>query len=156
MRMCKSRFHKLRIPVCISLVIGWIERLEACCSVKCHIVKLAVLLSVCKLHDVCRHLYTGIAVICHSHVSCLTLLCCDDDDTISCTHTIDGCCRSILKDCEGLDIAAGEEVDVIHEGTINNIKRICIVSDRADTTDLHRRTGTWSTALSDLDTAYHT
>ena len=156
MRMCKSWFHKLRIPVCISLVIGWIERLEACCSVKCHIVKLAVLLCVCKLHDVCRHLYTGIAVICHSHVTSLSFLGCNDDDTVCCTHTIDSCCRSILEDCEGLDIAAGEEVDVIHECTVHNIERVCIVTDRTDTADLHGRTGTRGTALGDLYTADHT
>ena len=156
MRVSESRLHKLRIPVGICLIVRWHKRLEACGAFECHIVKLAILFCIGQLHDICRNLYTCVTVVCYSDMARLSFLGCHDDDTVSRTHTIDSSCRSIFEDCERLDIATGEEVDIVHECTIDNIKRIGIVSDGTDTTDLYRWACSRSTALSDLNTTDHT
>ena len=86
----------------------------------------------------------------------LTILGSDDNDTISCTRTIDGTRRSILQDLNGLNIIRREITDSgTHWHTINDIKRSS-ATERTDTTDTYAWVGTWLTIGCNLYTSYLT
>ena len=86
----------------------------------------------------------------------LTILGCDDNDTISCTRTIDGTRRSILQNLDGLNIIRREITDSgTHWHTIDDIKRSC-ATERTNTTDTYAWVSTWLTIGCNLHTSYLT
>ena len=114
------------------------------------VVHLNILLCVSKFHDVGGHLQAGIALVVYADLAQVAFPRGDNDDAICGTHTIDGSCRCILEHGKGLDIIAGEEVDIVHEGSVNHIERIGIVTDGAYAADLNGRSGTRGAALGNL------
>ena len=150
----KGGMDQFLVPVCADAVIVG--------NVLCgsggnlgEVVHLHVLLRICHLEDVGGDLETGIAVVGHPHAAGFTLLGSDQDDAVRCAHTVDCGCRCVLEDGEGLDIARRQEIDVVHEGAVNDVQRIGIVADGAYAADLHGRAGTGGAALCDLDAGYH-
>ena len=143
MAVGKSGMDHLGIPVGADSCTGCrrIDGLERLVDVGIEIidqiVHLDVLLRIRKLHDVGRDLDTCIAVVSYPDLAGSTFLGSDEDDAIGCAHAVDGGGRSVLEDGQALDIGAGQEVDVVHEGTVDHVERVGIVADGADTADLH-------------------
>ena len=86
----------------------------------------------------------------------LTILGCDDNDTIGSTGTVDGTCRSILQNLDGLDIIWREVTDSgTHWHTVDDIER-SRATEGADTTDTYARVSTRLTVGCNLHTSHLT
>ena len=111
-------------------------------------------------HILCRRSksYTGIDVCCNAGSHALTTFCIDENYTIGCTCTIDGC--TVLENLYVTyivyvncieDIVVKTHVDrlvtLLHipNDTVDNEQRLCIRVQRVDTADKHRVTDTGST-----------
>ena len=142
---------KLAVPVRIGGVVGRIlGRLRIG-----EVVKLNVLRRVRHFHDVGRHLQAGIALIGHAHPAGFALAGGDYDYAVRSTYAVDGRCGCVLKDCQGLYIVGRQEVDIVHEYTVNHVERIGIVTYGTHAAHLHGRARSGSAALGDLDAADH-
>ena len=152
--MGKGRMNQFRIPVRAHTVVifNFLCRSGGCL---CKVVHLHVLLRVGHLEDVGGNLHAGVAVVGHPHAAGLTLLGGNQDDAVSSAYAVYGGSRCILENRQGLYIGGAQEVDVVHEGAVNNVQRIGIIADGAHAADLHGRACARGAALGDLHAAYH-
>ena len=119
------------------------------------VVHFDILLGRCHRQDIRRNLEAGIAVIGDAHAAGLALFGRHDDDAVGGANAVDRRCGSVLEHRQRLDIAGGEEVDVVHEGAVHDIERVGVIADGTDTADLDGRAGARSTALGNLHAADH-
>ncbi len=78
----------------------------------------------------------------------------DDDHTVGCTATIDGCCGGVLEDGEALDVVGGNHgqgaqrtVGVVHGHSVDNDQRIVGGVERSTAADADVGTGAGVTAV---------
>ena len=102
----------------------------------------SILLRVTKFQHVRGFLETNVSIVGNL---CLLVLCTlfgsDEYHTIGCTHTIDGCSRSILKNGEVLNVVVVKEGNVVVEHTIYYIERRRVL-ERTSTTNANGRCAT--------------
>ena len=133
------RVDELLVPVGTARIVGRIAVSPANGVPVGKIEQFHVLFRVAKLHDVHRHLDTCITVIADAEMVVGTLLGGDENDSVCSAHTVDGGSGSILEHGQGFDVVIGEEVDVVHKGAIDDVKRGRIVSDGTHATHLDAR-----------------
>ena len=121
--MGKGGLHKGLVPVRAYAGIGGkgINGIEGVVGI-CQVVHLNVLLGRRHGHYVGGDLYATIAVVGHPNLSRRTLLGGDKDNAVCGTYAVDCGGRCILEHGEGLNIGGAQEVNVVHERTVNNIK----------------------------------
>ena len=95
-----------------------------------------------KVRHPCCLGYAIITVITDSRLCLLSslrlgTLGCHDNNTISCTRTIDGCRRSVFKYVNSLNVLRIKPVNIITDDTINNIKWVVVATHSWLTTDFN-------------------
>ena len=115
---------------------------------------LAVLIGIHHVIDVLRNtIDTEVTLVVElERLVFLTILGCDDNDTVGSTRTVDCTCRCILQYLDSLNVVWREVADrSTHWHTIDNVERGSR-TETADTTNTNRRIGTWLTVRSNLNT----
>ena len=90
-----------------------------------------------------------------SNLSFLTLLCCNENNTVSTTCTVDSSCRSILQNLDALNILRVEVLDtaVLDNHSVDYIKRRTGSTNRALTTDSDATHSTRTLRVGDVHTS---
>ena len=103
------------------------------------ILPFCVVVGVEHVEGVCDLLPAVVSVVAHVHLTALTALCRNEDNTVSTTRTVDSSRRSVLKDGDVLDVGSGDVGDGFHWESVNDVERIVALCDRTATThtDLH-------------------
>ena len=70
----------------------------------------------------------------------------DEDDTVGCAGTVDGCGGGVLQDLHGLDVVGGEVCDCIaafaHGNAVNHVERVVGRGDGTGTANADGHAGT--------------
>ena len=107
---------------------------SATCIYSKHALCIHILLCVEHLRHSLYVLDTIETVISNSVLTCLSLLCSHENDTVRTTRTVDGAGCSILEDVDALDIRRVKGVDVTTCYTVDHIERL-VRTDSTHTTD---------------------
>ena len=118
------------------------------------VVELGILFEVHHFEMLWQRLPSHHALIYNLRFAFLTFLCGDENDTVRCTRTVDGCSRSILQHLKRSNVRRVKSAKyrrivaslTRHGNTINHIERL-VAAQRVDTTHLHRDTTTRSTRV---------
>ena len=119
-------------------------------GIVCHgIGKLAPLRCIEEVRNIGWCLYSKRTVELNKWLTLLTALGSDDNHTIGCTGTVDGCGSTILQNFDRLDIIRVEGgKTVVTESAIDDIERFCCTK-RSSTTDYDIYIGSGNTCLLD-------
>ncbi len=151
-------------PICVDLadkvvlVALNVARGDEVCDAAIGVLAYDVLSVLSGVHDVVDALldliHTDVAGIVDLHGLVLrAALRGDDDDAVCSTGAVDGGCGGVLEYLDGLDVVRREVADGgTHRDTVDDVERRG-AAERAETTDLDGRVGTWLTVGRNLDTS---
>ena len=138
----RSRSENLFLPVGtlthrgnLGITEGWLSK---CVGVdKIDVVEPCPLLGVHKVEPLDLVLHTALDIVLHLSLACLSFLGGDKDDTVRSAATVNGSCRCILEDLEGLDVI---RIDggCTGRNSVDYVQRIIATLDGVDTTDSNR------------------
>ena len=124
-----SRADKGGIPVGVASIVGHRKRSPLFIVRVRKVKKLDILLCVRQFHYVRRNLNSGISIVGNVRPPTRPLPRGDEYDAVGRPNAVNGSSRSILENCERFDVPVREEIYVINEDPIDDIERVCIVTD---------------------------
>ena len=86
------------------------------------------------IHSLCYALPAIISIVAHVNLTALTALCCNEDNTVCTTATVNSGRRSVLQYCDVFDVACRNIANALNREAVDDIKRVVTLGDRTTTT----------------------